>query len=58
VLLTYLVHPGTALYFGYNNRRENLAADPAAPSALRRFGGPDYETARQFYLKLSYLIPF
>jgi hypothetical protein len=58
ILLTYLLNPGTALYIGYNNRHENLALDPEAPSSLRRFGPPDYLTNSQIFVKLSYLLRF
>src|SRR5207249_8610575 len=37
VLMTYLIHPGTALYIGYTNRMENAAIDPAR-SEERRVG--------------------
>jgi len=58
LLLTYLLHPGTALYIGYNNRFENLAVDPAAPPLLRRFGPPTTSTGRQVFVKLSYLLRY
>lgn len=59
VLLSYVLHPGTALYLGYNHRLENvdagLGADPAGPpfrtSAL-------FPTGRQFFAKISYLYRF
>jgi len=38
VLLTYLIHPGTALYIGYTNRMENASIDPAALARLRLTG--------------------
>jgi hypothetical protein len=50
-LLTYLVHPGTALYLGYNSDFRNpllLSDRTEAP----RFGND----GRQFFLKISYLI--
>ena len=58
VLLTYLLHPGTAIYLGYNNRYENLAIDPEAPRSLRRYGAPDYLASSQLFVKLSYLFKF
>ena len=54
-LITYLVHPGTALYIGYSDQFENLQIDPTDPLGLRRT--PDFLnhlTARQFFIKLSY----
>ena len=58
ILFTYLLHPGTAVYFGYNNRYENLAIDPEAPLSLRRFGAPDYLASSQLFVKLSYFLKF
>jgi hypothetical protein len=58
VLLTYLLHPGTALYLGYNNRFENLAIDPESGPGLRRQGPATYSTSSQVFLKLSYLFHF
>jgi hypothetical protein len=41
LLLTYLLHPGTALYIGYTNVHENLAFDPllTPPAAADRVPG-------------------
>jgi hypothetical protein len=58
VLLTYLVHPGTALYLGYNDRQENLELVRAMPAALRRTGAPGTSTGRQLFMKLTYLFRF
>ena len=57
-LLTYLLHPGTALYVGYNGRYENLATDPQTSPALHRSGPPTYPTTKQAFVKLSYLFRF
>ncbi|MCX6632612.1 MAG: DUF5916 domain-containing protein [Candidatus Solibacter sp.] len=58
VLLTYLLHPGTALYIGYSNVRENLAFDPLQSPALQRTAFPDTATGRQVFIKLSYLLRY
>ncbi len=58
VLLTYLLNPGTALYFGYTNSHENLIYDPTAPINLMRTGPPGYLTDAQIFVKLSYLLRF
>jgi uncharacterized protein DUF5916 len=58
VLLSYLLHPGTAVYIGYTDRRENLAFDPNDPTGLRRTGFPGFPTGRQFFVKVSYLFRF
>jgi len=58
VLLTYLIHPGTALYIGYTSRLENVAIDPTAPARLRLTGSPGTFTNRQVFTKISYLLRF
>lgn len=63
-LLTWLPHPGTAVYLGYNNDLQNLdhqlcsrqdgVCDPAQPVLQH---GPGYlNSGRQFFLKASYLL--
>jgi len=56
VLATYLLNPGTALYVGYTDRRENLALEPTTPPILRRTDSPGLVAGRQVFLKASYLI--
>jgi len=60
-LLTYLVHPGTAVYLGYNSDLQNLNVVPSTASA------PGYvantvkglmNDSRQFFLKASYMFRF
>jgi hypothetical protein len=58
VLLTYLLHPGTALYIGYTNVHENVAFDPLLSPALQRTEFPDTTTGRQVFIKLSYLLRY
>lgn len=58
ILLTYLLHPGTALYVGYSDNRENLAIFPGDPPTLGRIGSPTTATSRQIFVKLSYLFRF
>jgi hypothetical protein len=61
-LLTYLLHPGTALYLGYNTNLQNLDVIPCAlPAACTtqvvrtsRFRND----ARGFFVKFSYLFRF
>ena len=56
VLFTYLLHPGTAVYVGYNNGYTDLTLHPgAAPTAQ---GAPNNSTSRLFFVKLSYLLRF
>jgi hypothetical protein len=55
VLLTYLIHPGTAFYAGFTDTRENLALLGGPPTLLERIRQPSLTTGRQFFVKLSYL---
>jgi len=61
LLFTYLVHPNTAVYVGYNTNLENIA-DPLSPDGG---GGVDHDPAgrlrndgRNFFVKASYLFRF
>jgi hypothetical protein len=58
LLLTYLIHPGTALYVGYTDQRENYGFIGTAAAELQRMGGPWLSTGRQFFAKVSYLLSF
>ena len=60
-LITYLVHPGTAIYIGYNSDLQNLDVVPQSPTS------PGYVTntargyindSRQFFVKVSYMFRF
>jgi hypothetical protein len=60
-LITYLVHPGTAIYAGYNsdlaNFNRNLAVDPITGFIMT--GPRGYiNDGRQFFVKASYLFRF
>jgi hypothetical protein len=55
-LLTYMLHPGTALHLGYTDIYENLRLDPMTSPYLQRSGTPDTSVGRQIFLKLSYLL--
>ena len=54
VLLTWLLHPGTAFYVGYTDSLENLALVTGDPDTVTRTNLPVTTTQRQF-AKLSYL---
>ena len=56
LLLTYLVHPGTAFYVGLTEGRDNLELDPIA--GIRPTSNPTLSTGRQFFVKTSYLFRF
>jgi len=65
-LLAYLLHPGTAVYVGYNTDLQNIApelclhiagstqCDPAGPGLLRTQNS-FINDGRQFFIKLNYL---
>jgi hypothetical protein len=54
-LFTYMLNPGTALYVGYTDLYDNWRLDPTLSPALRRTDFPNFNTGRQFFVKLSYL---
>jgi len=58
VLFTYLLSPGTALYAGYTDQRQNLALLQAMsqgqPPSLAIIGDPSTLTDRQIFIKISY----
>jgi hypothetical protein len=60
-LITYLIHPGTAIYVGYNsdleNLNRNLAVDPVTGFILTTPRGY-INDSRQFFVKASYLFRF
>jgi hypothetical protein len=60
LLATYLLHPGTALYAGYNSNLQNL--DPSLqldPNGnLLRTPNGYLNDGRQFFVKLSYVFRF
>jgi hypothetical protein len=62
LLLTYLLHPGTAVYVGYNNGFTDLTLQPGVPPAAPPFvqaqGSPNNTTSRLFFVKVSYLLRF
>jgi hypothetical protein len=59
-LFTYLLHPGTAFYAGYNSNLQNF--DPALglnPTGdIIRMPGLTTNDGRQWFVKLSYLLQF
>ncbi len=58
-LITYLLHPGTAFYVGYNSNLQNLDPSLALTDAglLHRQSGL-INDGRQFFVKVSYLFRF
>ena len=53
LLLSYILHPGTALYLGYMDTYQNLMQDPSRPPYLKLSGFPDMNTGRQLFVKMS-----
>jgi hypothetical protein len=58
ILLTYLLHPGTAVYLGYNNGYSDLNLRPGAPAPITVQGAPNNSTSRLFFVKVSYLLRY
>ncbi len=59
-LVTYLLHPGTAVYVGYNSNLSNLTRDLEVDSAgtLLRTRNSFINDSHQFFVKISYLFRF
>jgi hypothetical protein len=56
LLMTYLVHPGTAVYVGYTDGYDNITLEPSGTRTFTR--SPSTSTGRQFFVKTSYLFRF
>lgn len=60
-LITYLVHPGTAIYVGYNSDLQNLDITPRVggiPGGVSNTPKGYINDSRQFFVKVSYLFHF
>jgi hypothetical protein len=61
-LITYLVHPGTAVYVGYNSDLQNLHvvpwASPTSPGYVTNTAKGYINDSRQFFVKVSYMFRF
>ena len=60
-LVTYLIHPGTAIYIGYNSDLANLAIIPGtqgSPAYLASTARGYMNDSRQFFVKASYMFRF
>src|SRR4029077_15390431 len=58
-LITYLVHPGTAIYVGYNSNLQNLDRRLIpTPTGLLTTRNDFMNDSRQFFVKVSYLLRF
>jgi len=58
-LITYLIHPGTAIYVGYNSNLQNLDRRLIpTPTGLLTTRDDFMNDGRQFFVKASYLFRF
>jgi len=58
-LVTYLIHPSTAVYVGYNSNLENLVSPLMADSDGNLIHGSRFiNDGRSFFIKASYLFRF
>ncbi len=58
-LITYLVHPGTAVFVGYNSNVQNLDRSlTVTPDGLLRTRNRFLNDGRQFFVKVSYQFRF
>ncbi len=58
VLFTYLLNPGTAVYFGFTDAYANLRIDPTLPPSLSRTDAARTSIGRQVFVKVSYLLRY
>jgi hypothetical protein len=61
LLITYLLHPGTAIYVGYNSDLQNLnvvARNPTRAGFVSSTQNRYINDSRQFFVKVSYLFRF
>lgn len=60
ILITYLLHPGTAVYVGYNTNQQNLDPTLQIDPILRGVhnGTRMINDGRLFFVKVSYLLRF
>jgi hypothetical protein len=55
------VHPGTAIYVGYNSDLQNLnvvRATPGVPGYVTNTANGFLNDSRQFFVKVSYMFRF
>lgn len=58
LLLSYILNPGTAIYLGYTENRQNFELTQTRPRDLILTNSPDLTTGRQIFLKVSYLLRY
>ena len=60
-LISYLIHPGTAIYVGYNSDLQNLnivSMTPTAPGYVSNTARGFMNDSRQLFVKASYMFRF
>ncbi len=58
LLFSYVLHPGTVLYAGYSDHYDNVALISGPPSQVVPTHSALNLTARQFFMKVSYLLRY
>ncbi|HKO55867.1 MAG TPA: DUF5916 domain-containing protein [Thermoanaerobaculia bacterium] len=58
VLFSYVLNPGTVLYLGYSDNYDNVALLSGPPSQVVSTHSSLNPTARQYFMKVSYLLRF
>ena len=58
VLFSYVLNPGTVLYVGYSDNYDNVALISGPPSQVVATHSALNPTARQYFMKVSYLLRF
>lgn len=58
ILFSYILNPGTVLYAGYSNNYDNVALLAGPPSQVVATRSELNQTARQFFMKVSYLLRY
>lgn len=57
IQMSYVLSPGTAIYFGYTDRQENVRL-VGNPAILERTQDLDLHTGKQIFVKFSYLFQY
>jgi hypothetical protein len=58
VLVSYVLHPGTAVHVGFNKRYESLINDPRSQTGITPTGLTSSPVGHQIFVKINYLLRF
>jgi hypothetical protein len=58
LLVKYLLHPGTAVYVGFNKQYAGAVSDQGATLPLTWTNRPSLPVGQQIFVKMSYLLRF